>query len=258
MTKLSSPIQLHVLIVGGGIAGLAAARALALNGHRVSVSHFPFLEKYLFYSQHQVFERSSFANEVGAAVTISPNGTRVLSALGFDFEAAGGVDIQFLEMFHSITLKHLFRADSGDGIEKYGARHLAMHRQDLHRELERLALLPDPASGETLVQIFRGVKVERIDVEKAEIELSDGRVFGGDLLIGADGLHSEVRVKATGKREEPIDTGWQIYRFLLSREKVMGDEIMRGLKAERTRIMFDMPNEATETNLRFVWYECRK
>src|SRR6187402_3349002 len=111
-----------------------------------------------------------------------------------------------------------------------------MHRQDLHRELERLALLPTPSNGS--VKIHEGVKIIRINPQTAEIELDNGQVFSGDLLIGADGLHSDVRAAAIGKREEPIDTEWQIYRFLLPREKVMNDEIMRGMRVENARLTY--------------------
>ena len=145
-----------------------------------------------------------------------------------------------------------------------------MHRLDLHRELERLALLAGGEDGDAgsqtnggsksggSVRILKGVMITRIDTENAEIELHDGRVFNGDLLIGADGLHSEVRAQATGKREEPIDTGWQIYRFLLPREKVMEDPVIRGMKMENTRMIYEMPDEKAESTVRFVWYECRK
>ena len=39
----------------------------------------------------QIYERSRFKNEVGAAIVISPNGTLVLNHWGFDFDKAGAV-----------------------------------------------------------------------------------------------------------------------------------------------------------------------
>ena len=169
-----------------------------------------------------------------------------------------------------MTFEKLFFADFGDAEETCGAKHHAMHRLDLHRELERLALLSGTENGDAgsqnnggcksagSVRILKGVTIIRMDTENGKMELSDGRVFIGDLLIGADGLHSEVRAQATGKREEPIDTGWQIYRFLLPREKVMEDPVMREMKMENTRMIYEIPDEKAESTVRFVWYECRK
>lgn len=184
----------------------------------------------------QIFERSKFSNEVGAAVTISPNGTRVLRALGFDFKAVGGVDVRWLRTFDARTLTMQSNIDTGDAEELYGAPHQAIHRQDLHSELLRLACLDEVNTG-PLVGRHMGVKITKIDVKEARIELDDGRVFKGDLLVGSDGLHSDVRAEALGMRQEPIDTEWQIYRFLLPRDKVMDDETMRGMKGENARLV---------------------
>lgn len=193
---------------------------------------------------------------MGAAVTISPNGTRVLRALDFDFAKVGGVRMQYLRKYNAITLEKVFEHDVGDAEEKYGAPHEAMHRQDLHDELLRLALNSSSSTPEA--KIHNGVNIIRIDTANAEVELSDGKVIKGDLLIGADGLHSMVRDACLGKKEEPIDTGWQTYRFLLDREIVMKDKEIREMKGENAKVMYDIsPPGKIETAI-LVWYECRK
>ena len=63
-----------VTVLGAGVAGLTVARALALKGARVTI-----------------LEQAPEIHEVGAGLQISPNGARVLSALGLGdaLDAAG-------------------------------------------------------------------------------------------------------------------------------------------------------------------------
>jgi salicylate hydroxylase len=69
-------LQLKVGIVGAGIAGLSAAIALTRSGHEV-----------------EVFERSRFKNEIGAAISSCPNMTRILRHWEFDFEKTRAVQL---------------------------------------------------------------------------------------------------------------------------------------------------------------------
>jgi len=62
-------------VIGAGIAGLSSAIALQRAGHNV-----------------EVFEQSQFKSEVGAAVTLTPNGALVLKEWGFDFDKARAVE----------------------------------------------------------------------------------------------------------------------------------------------------------------------
>jgi salicylate hydroxylase len=207
-------------------------------------------------SNLQVFERSNFTSEVGAAVTISPNGTRVLRKLDFDFKRGRGVDIRHLRMYNAVDFQTIFDQDFGDAEQLCGAPHQAIHRQDLHTELMRLALLEDNSKGS--VKIHSGVKIIGIDVQNSSVKLDNYKIISGDLLIGADGINSDVRAAASGSRQDPIDTEWQIYRFLLPREKVMNDEVMREMRVEKARLIYDNPDLQKESLARFVWYECRK
>ena len=81
---------LDIAVIGAGIAGLAAAAGLLRSGHRVeaylSVHNFD-----ICLIESKIFERSKFSNEVGAAIHVCPNASRVLRYWGFDFEKANQV-----------------------------------------------------------------------------------------------------------------------------------------------------------------------
>ena len=63
---------LRVIIIGGGVGGLAAALGLARNGHEVAV-----------------YERSKASGGVGFAFRITPNSDKCLQYLDIDAEAGG-------------------------------------------------------------------------------------------------------------------------------------------------------------------------
>ena len=67
---------LRVTIVGGGLGGLTAATALRRQGHHV-----------------QVFEQSRFANEVGAAIHLTPNASGLMHQLGLDPREHGAIPV---------------------------------------------------------------------------------------------------------------------------------------------------------------------
>ena len=67
---------LRVIIVGGGLGGLTAAIALRRQGHRV-----------------QVFEQSSFVNEVGAAIHLTPNASGLMYQMGLDPREHGAIEV---------------------------------------------------------------------------------------------------------------------------------------------------------------------
>ena len=67
---------LKVIVAGAGIGGLAAAIALRQQGHHVDV-----------------YEQSRFANEIGAAIHMTPNAMGVLKHIGIDPRDAGAVPL---------------------------------------------------------------------------------------------------------------------------------------------------------------------
>jgi salicylate hydroxylase len=157
--------KLHVGIIGAGIAGLAAAIGLSRAGHDV-----------------ELFERSSFKNEVGAAIALSPNASPVLERWGFDFVTAGATTLEQLRCIKRNALE-VVGQDRLDHVRaKYGYALNSFHRVDLHNELRRLA------ENVHAVRISLGCPVKRIDCHTGTLTLEDGRSIDVDLIVVADGI----------------------------------------------------------------------
>lgn len=180
-----------IVVVGAGIAGLAVARALALTGAKVIV-----------------LEQAPVVTEVGAGIQISPNGTAVLRALGLE-DAVRGTGAPVARALN-------LRNAEGQGLARFPfaglkrpADYLCLHRADLI---------------DVLAQGARDAGVEiRLDSHVAEIELGarptvhltkDASLNCG-LVIGADGLHSNV-AKSVVRREEPFFTGQVAWRSVVT------------------------------------------
>ena len=109
LTSHPSKVTLNIGIVGAGIAGLTAAASLSRAGHNVEVSRIPgiscsFQAVTLLRAGlivEQLYERSQFANELGAAITLGPNAGSVLHALGFSHERAKTRNVEEVGVSHS-------------------------------------------------------------------------------------------------------------------------------------------------------------
>lgn len=187
--------QLKVLIAGGGIGGLATAIALLQRGVDV-----------------QVFEQASELREFGAGIQISPNGNRALDSLGV-FEdlrkLSCNADAKEIRLWNTGQTWKLF--DLGqEATRKYGYPYLTVFRPDLLRLLGEQVrrLKPDAIHVDA-----RGIDI-RQDSDGVELVLADGRVFRGDVLVGADGVHSKIRPALFGA-DETIFTGMVAWRTLI-------------------------------------------
>src|SRR3984893_12704974 len=165
----------NVVVIGAGIGGLTAALALLKRGIDV-----------------RVYEQSKELKEVGAGIQISSNGTRVLFALGMEAALAKvQVRPERRELRHCSTGETWNWFDLGDkSIERFGTPHLMFHRADLH------GLLADAVrtlKGDAITLNKRCVSVAS-HAGHAQATFEDGSTVKARYAIGADGIHSRVRV----------------------------------------------------------------
>jgi 2-polyprenyl-6-methoxyphenol hydroxylase-like FAD-dependent oxidoreductase len=94
---------------------------------------------------------------------------------------------------------------------------LLAHRVDLHTQLKTTAIASKGAG--TPVRLVTDARVVDVDTQSATITLKDGTTVQGDLVIGADGVHSRLRSKLTAHK--PFASGKSAFRFLLKKADVM-------------------------------------
>lgn len=188
---------MKVLIVGAGIGGLTAALAALRRGLDV-----------------QVYEQASELREVGAGLQLSANGTRVFYELGvgealkaLSCEAAG----KEIRMWNTGETWKLF--DLGEvSVQRYGYPYFTVYRPDL------LNVLVAAVGRE---RIHLGAKCRGFSqaADGVTLELEGGKTVFGDCLVGADGVHSQVRQGLFGE-DRPQFTGIIVWRGIVPMEKL--------------------------------------
>jgi FAD-dependent urate hydroxylase len=204
VSNASSTRSLRILVVGAGVGGISIARGLLRDGHDVTV-----------------FDRRSEVKAGGGAVTIWPNGATVLGQLGVDMGGAG----QSLSALRVVTAtgRRVTTVDLTAIAHRLGAPVRMVPRRVL---LERL-LEGFPAHRIWCKARAVGVVTTQDGVR---LEFEDGSFAEGDLLIGADGLHSMVRDIVRAQPAEP--TGWCSWQGLVTLPNVADKHVAQMIIGE--------------------------
>ena len=161
--------QPHVVVVGAGIGGMAAALLVARTGASVTL-----------------LERVAEPAAVGAGLLLQPNGLAVLDGLGLRpalDEAGHPVTAADVRRSDGRLLLHAPIRDHGPGLDHA----LAIRRSELHR------LLHDAISRCGRITTRLGAEVVSVG-PAGHVQLAGpGPRLRGDLVVGADGVRSAVR-----------------------------------------------------------------
>jgi len=186
--------KLNILIVGGGIGGLSTAIAMRRAGHEVLV-----------------IERDPEWSVYGVGIIQQSNVLRAMDQLG--------VLDQFLDAACGFDAVEVFEPD-GTMVARIPTPRLVEDKPANvgigRRALQ--AVLGDSAKA-LGAQILLGVTVKSLsdDGTKVHVAFSDGSTGEFDLVVGADGVYSQVRDLILPEAERPVFTGQAVWRYNLPR-----------------------------------------
>jgi 2-polyprenyl-6-methoxyphenol hydroxylase-like FAD-dependent oxidoreductase len=183
-----------VLIVGGGIGGLAAALALAREGLSVVV-----------------FEQAQAIGEIGAGIQLGPNAFAAFDALGVgDRARERAVYTERMVLMDAIDEAEVASLAVGDAFRRrFGNPYAVIHRADVHR------LLHEGVEATDRIAFHTATRVERIELDGDGVAVLDqhGRRHAGSALVGCDGVRSVVRQQLVG---DPVRvSGHVVYRAVV-------------------------------------------
>ena len=170
--------DLKAVIIGAGIGGLTTGIALRQMGYEV-----------------EIYDRVQQLRPAGAGISLWSNGVKVMNRLGLGRElAAIGGEMNTME-YRTTADELITHIDLRPLFERVGQRPYPVSRTDLQQVLLE-------AYGEEEVQLgMKCVAVEQ-DEHQATAIFENGHRASGDLVVGADGIHSVARTHVVGHQVE--------------------------------------------------------
>ena len=183
-----------VLLVGGGIGGMAAALALARIGVAVDL-----------------LEQSAAIGEIGAGLQLGPNAFAALDALGVgEAVRRGSVFTDRLVMMDAVDCGEVASVPVGEAFRaRFRNPYAVSHRADLHGAIH------EAVKQHPLIRFHTSAQVEALDIGAQGVAAvsTDGRRFKADAIVGCDGVKSLVRHTLIG--DAPRVSGHVVYRAVV-------------------------------------------
>ncbi|MGI4860782.1 MAG: FAD-dependent urate hydroxylase HpxO [Janthinobacterium lividum] len=194
---------LEVIVIGAGMGGLSCALALQRQGHSV-----------------RVFERTAELRPIGAAISIWPNGVKILRALGLGaaIDAAAG---------HMTRMS--YRDRDGALLTGFSLLPLYERASEIARPIARTALqriLLDAVEAVGPVRLGAACSGFAQDADGVTVRFADGSQTRADLLVIADGSRSGLRDAVVGRPVPRVYCGYVNWngRIAISPELGNADE----------------------------------
>lgn len=182
----------RILIVGGGLAGLALAGYLQRVGWKIDL-----------------IERAEQWKPVGAGIVLGMNAMRIIDGLGIADAVIASGEVMQRAIIADSHGRPLTVLDAALLARRTGYPSVAIHRAALHEQM--LGVLdPDIVNirfATTLHSLKNGS-------DEVQVEFSDGRRESYDIVVGADGIHSQVRELVFGKVTKRY-SGYTCWRFVI-------------------------------------------
>lgn len=192
----------ELVIVGGGIGGLAAALGAAEAGQKSIV-----------------LEQAPQFGEVGAGLQLGPNGMAVLDRFGLMDEISKlSVFPKRLVLKDVYTGKELVSLDLGEEFkQRYGAPYAVMHRSDLHR------VLLEACEANPFITLKTNQQIEKVEEKAGQVVVTNanGGITTGKAAVGADGIWSKTRPNVS--QDDVVPSGYVAYRGTLPIQELTDD-----------------------------------
>tara|TARA_Y200000002_G_scaffold89089_1_gene71504 strand:+ start:2771 stop:3907 length:1137 start_codon:yes stop_codon:yes gene_type:complete len=175
----------HIGIIGAGISGLAL-------GCFLKKANIPVV----------IFEKSKDISEYGAGISLSPNGLRVLKALGI---------FKKIQRLSGNPNKAYFFSNNKK-VTSFPVDVITTSRQTLYKSLLENYLSYDG-------DILFNHELLDLDVNSLELSFSNGSIFNVSHLVACDGIKSICRKFHDKLDSEPSYSGYSVWRAIVDKKQ---------------------------------------